>query len=55
MVQNVIKYEVWVRPKGTLYGFNTHCETLKEAMETYPSIRERKMIAEWWKESTLGF
>lgn len=39
---------VWVRPKGTLYAFNTYCHTLKEAMATYPTIGRRSYIAEWW-------
>lgn len=42
--------EVIVRQKGSLYSFNTHCKTLKEAMETYPMISKRSYIAEWWKE-----
>ena len=28
------KKEVWIRLKGNLFSFNTHCSTLKEAMET---------------------
>lgn len=39
---------VWVRPKGTMYAFNTYCHTLKEAMATYPTIGKRSYIAEWW-------
>lgn len=42
--------EVIVRQKGSSYSFNTHCKTLKEAMETYPMISRRSYIAEWWKE-----
>ena len=41
--------EVWVIPKGSFYAFNTHCGTLKEAMQTYPSIERRSMISSWWK------
>ncbi len=41
--------EVWVRFKGSIYGINTHCSTLKEAMETYPMCSKRSYIAEWWK------
>jgi hypothetical protein len=40
--------EVWVRPKGWLYAFNTGCKTLKEAMSTYSLIGKRSLIAEWW-------
>ena len=43
--------EVWVRLKGSFYAFNTHCSTLKEAMETYPIMEKRSWIAEWWKEN----
>ena len=43
------KGEVWVRLKGNLYAFNTHCYTLKEAMSTYPICAKRSWIAEWWK------
>ena len=32
--------EVWIRLKGNLYGFNTHCSTLKEAMEQEPALKE---------------
>lgn len=42
--------EVHVRQKGNFYCWNTHCKTLKEAMETYPSIAKRSWIAEWWKQ-----
>ena len=42
--------EVWVRPKFGVYAFNTHCATLKEAMQTYPTIAKRSWIAEWWKQ-----
>lgn len=42
--------EVHVRQKGDFFSWNTHCKTLKEAMETYPSISKRNKIAEWWKE-----
>lgn len=41
--------EVHVRQKGNSYSWNTHCRTLKEAMQTYPSIAKRSWIAEWWK------
>ena len=41
--------EIWIRLKGSFYGFNTHCSTLKEAMNTYPSCAKRSWIAEWWK------
>lgn len=41
--------EVWVRPVGGCYGFNTHCNTLKEAMQTYPTIAKRSWIADWWR------
>lgn len=41
---------VHVRLKGNLYSFDTHCETLKEAMEKLPMCRKRSWIAEWWKE-----
>ena len=44
-----MKNVVFVRLKGSLYGFNTHCKTLKEAMKTYPSCQKRTWIAEWWK------
>lgn len=40
---------VWVRPKGSFYGFNTYCHTLKDAMKTYPLINKRSLIAEWWR------
>lgn len=42
--------EVHVRLKGSLFSFNTHCKTLKDAMETYPQLVKRRWIAEWWKE-----
>lgn len=42
--------EVWVRLKGNLLSFNTHCSTLKEAMETLPQCSKRSWIAEWWKQ-----
>lgn len=45
--------EVHVRLKGSLYGFNTHCKTLKDAMQTYPMLAKRSWIAEWWKERVL--
>ena len=45
--------EVHVRLKGNLNSFNTHCSTLKEAMEIYPMLAKRKWIAEWWKEKIL--
>ena len=41
---------VHVRLKGNLYSFDTHCETLKEAMATLPICKKRSWIAEWWKE-----
>lgn len=41
--------EIHVRQKGCMYSWNTHCKTLKEAMETYPQIAKRSWIAEWWK------
>lgn len=41
--------EIYVRLKGSLYSFNTHCKTLKEVMSTYPSCSKRSYIAEWWK------
>ena len=44
------KKEVWVRLKGNFFSFNTHCSTLKEAMETYPQCNKRSWIAEWWKQ-----
>jgi len=43
--------EVHIRLKGSFYSFNTHCKTLKEAMQTYPSCAKRSWIAEWWKEN----
>ena len=43
------KKEVWVRLKGNPFSFNTHCATLKEAMETLPLCYKRSWIAEWWK------
>lgn len=45
-----MKKEVHIRLKGSLYGFNTHCATLKEAMATYPMCSKRSYIAEWWKQ-----
>ena len=42
--------EVWVRLKGDLLSFNTHCSTLKEAMETLPQCNKRSWIAEWRKQ-----
>lgn len=45
-----MKAEVHIRLKGDLYSFNTHCATLKEAMQTYPMCAKRSWIAEWWKE-----
>ena len=48
------KKEIWVRLKGNLYGFNTHCKTLKDAIAEYPIIGgKRSNIAEWWKEPIL--
>ena len=44
------KKEVWVRLKGNFFSFNTHCFTLKEAMETLPQCSKRSWIAEWWKQ-----
>ena len=38
-----------IRLKGSLYSFDTHCRTLKEAMQTYPICAKRSRIAEWWK------
>lgn len=43
------KKEVWVRLKGNPFAFNTHCKTLKEALECQPLCRKRSWIAEWWK------
>jgi len=46
--------EIWVRLKGNLNGFNTHCSTLKEAIKTFPIIGgKRSNIAEWWYQSIL--
>lgn len=45
--------EVHVRLKGSFGSINTHCATLKEAMETYPMLAKRSWIAEWWKEGVL--
>ena len=42
---------VHIRLKDSFYSFNTHCETLKEAMKTYPSCKKRSYIAEWWMGS----
>ena len=42
--------EVCVRLKGNLLSFNTHCSTLKEAMETLPQCSKRSWITEWWKQ-----
>ena len=44
------KKEVWIRLKGNLLSFNTHCSTLKEAMETLPQCGKKKKNAEWWKQ-----
>ena len=44
------KKEVRIRLKGNLIFFNTHCFTLKEAMETLPQCGKRSWIAEWWKQ-----
>lgn len=42
------KKTISVRLKGSFYCFNTHCYTLKQAMETYPMCAKRSSIAEWW-------
>ena len=41
--------EVHVLLKGSVYSWNTHCKTLKEAMQTYPSLAKRSWIRDWWK------
>lgn len=40
--------EVHIRLKGNFYSFNTHCKTLKEAIQVYRL--KRSWVAEWWKE-----
>ena len=39
--------EVWILLRGCCYAFNTHCETLKDAMRE--QNLKRSDISDWWK------
>ena len=42
--------EVHVILKGDFYSLNTHCSTIKEAIELGGVIERRSQIKSWWKE-----